>query len=62
MNLNEIKAAVESGKTVHWANAGYRVVKGASGFLIVYESGDAIGLTWADGETLNGEPGEFFTA
>lgn len=58
MNLSEIKAAVEAGKVVHWSNEGYTV----KGDLIVHHSGSAIGLTWADGVTLNGKECDFFIA
>ena len=62
MTLDEIKAAVESGKTVCWSNRGTHVVKDKIGqWLIVTQSnGYATGLTWRDGVTLNGEPEEFF--
>lgn len=62
MNLQEIKAAVEAGKTVHWASTNYTVIKdSADQWLIKCKSNSSvIGLTWQDGETLNGKPGEFF--
>lgn len=66
MTLAEIKGAVERGDTVHWSNTGYHVSKDRIGqWLIVYTHNghtDAIGLTWTDGVTLNGEPAEFFVA
>lgn len=64
MNLAEIKAAVESGKTVCWSNRGYVVVKDRIGqWLIQFlTNGHCIGLTWTDGRTLNGKPEEFFIA
>lgn len=64
MTLAEIKAAVEAGKTVHWSNTGYVVTKDRLGqFLITFSSnGSTIGLTWADGVTMNGKPEEFFIA
>lgn len=56
----EIKAAVEAGKKVYWQNKSYRVVKDRVGqWLILCDNGSAIGLTWTDGETLNGLPEEF---
>lgn len=58
MNLQEIKAAVAAGKVVHWSNEGYTV----KGDLIVHHSGNAIGLTWVDGVTLNGKECDFFIA
>lgn len=62
MNLAEIKAAVDRGYKVFWGNKGYQVIKDNIGeYLIVYlPTGDAIGLTHRDGQTLNGQPEEFF--
>lgn len=66
MTLEEIKAAVMAGKTVHWQNSAYTVIRDRLGqFLIQYSSGrnaNWIGLTWADGVTLNGQPGDFYVA
>jgi hypothetical protein len=71
MTLQEIKNAVESGKTVHWATKAYTVLKnqlrdGTHQWLIAYNHGqrDAnyIGLTWRDGVTVNGRPEQFFIA
>jgi len=64
MNIKDIKAAVDEGKTVHWANAGYVVRKDGLGqYLIVYlPNGSAIGLTNRAGTQLNGAEGEFFIA
>jgi len=69
MTLQEIKNAVESGKTVHWATKAYTVLKdqlrdGTHQWLIAYLHGTAnanyIGLTWMDGTTVNGRPEQFF--
>lgn len=61
MTLQEIKDAIEAGKTVCWKHDGYGVVKGGSGYLIVCLHNDyTIGLTWRDGVTMNGEPEDFF--
>lgn len=62
MNLNEIKQAVETGKTIHWASKAYRVVKDSIGqWLIVCDvNNHAVGLTWRDGVTMNGKPTDFF--
>lgn len=65
MQLEEIKRAVDAGQVVHWANDGYRVIKGGLGrYLIVYGMGttrmNCIGLTHQDGRTLNGRPEEFY--
>jgi hypothetical protein len=62
MTLIEIKQAISDGKTVHWANKGYTVIKDVNGqYLINYDNKDFIGLTWLDGVTLNGRESEFFT-
>lgn len=64
MTLDEIKAAVESGQTVHWANENYRVIHDDTGqWLIMCDSNKScIGLTWRDGATMNGEPEQFYIA
>jgi hypothetical protein len=64
LTLQEIKAAIEAGKTVHWASEGYVVVKGKheQWFILFPSNGHCIGLTWQDGITLNGRPDEFFIA
>lgn len=66
MNLEQIKAAVDAGTPVFWRNEDYRIIKDGTGrYFIVYDAGGRrenwIGLTWSDGETMNGEPDEFFT-
>ena len=62
MKLEEIKAAVDAGNRVHWANSGYVVTcDGLGQYLITFSrNGSAIGLTSEDGTLLNGQPGEFF--
>ena len=61
MTLEQIKAAVESGKTVYWKNDAYRVVKDRLGqWLLMCSNGSATGLTWQDGVTLNGSPEDFY--
>ena len=68
MTLTEIKAAIDQGKTVHWSNTGYRVIKDKIGqYLIGWNIGgrgeNYIGLTWQDGVTMNcNSPDEFFIA
>lgn len=74
MTLEEIKAAVLAGKTVHWSNPGYVVVHvagradkdgtpAADRWLIRCAfNGSCIGLTWRDGTTVNGRPEEFYVA
>lgn len=62
MTLDQIKAAVEAGKTVHWANDVYVVIKDKLGqwFIQCVPNKHYVGLTWRDGITLNGEPEEFY--
>lgn len=64
MTLDEIKAAVDAGQTVHWANTGYVVQKDRLGqYLITYvPNGSCIGLTDRGGHRLNGKETEFFVA
>jgi hypothetical protein len=64
MTLDEIKAAVDAGQTVHWANTGYVVHKDRLGqYLITYvPNGSCIGLTDRSGYWLNGKEAEFFIA
>ena len=64
MTLDEIKAAVDAGQTVHWANTGYVVHKYRLGqYLITYvPNGSTIGLTDREGHWLNGKEAEFFIA
>lgn len=64
MNIEDIRTAVDAGKTVHWANTGYVVREDSLGqYLIVYlPNGSAIGLTNRAGTQLNGAEGEFFIA
>ena len=62
MTLDEIKAAVDAGQTVHWVNTGYVVHKDRLGqYLITYvPNGSCIGLTDRGGHRLNGKEAEFF--
>ena len=62
MKLEEIKASVESGKTVHWAQEQYRVIKADNGGWLVMcdTNGHCIGLTHLDGVTMNGKEEDFF--
>lgn len=63
MTLEEIKAAVAHGKTVHWSNEYYTVICDKHNqWMIKGQNGHCIGLTWADGETMNGKPEEFYIA
>jgi hypothetical protein len=63
MSLEQIKAAIASGKHVHWMHEGYEVTRDKAGqYHITFTATcDCIGLTWSDGVTLNGKPWDFFT-
>lgn len=61
MSVDEIKKAVLGGKTVHYKSESYKVVCHEDQWLIVsLKTSHRIGLTWADGETMNGKPTDFF--
>jgi hypothetical protein len=62
MTLSEIKTAITEGKRVFHQSANYEVIRDNIGqYLIRCRSNDyCIGLTWRDGETMNGEENEFF--
>lgn len=64
MTLQQIKEAVNQGKTVHWSNKGYRVFKDNldQWFILCDQNQYMIGLTWRDNVTLNGKPEQFFLA
>ncbi|SFM72059.1 hypothetical protein [Shimia aestuarii] len=64
MTLEEIKAAVDAGLIVHWANTGYRVHRDGFGqYLITFlPNGSTIGLTDRSGQRLNGDEAQFFIA
>jgi hypothetical protein len=64
MNLAQIKTAIAEGKTVNWKNASYVVIKDNLGqyFIRCDINQHHIGLTWLDGETLNGKEEDFFIA
>jgi len=64
MTLDEIKSAVNEGKTVHWSHEGYVVRKDSIGQfnIICLQNDNCIGLTCQDGKTMNGKPEEFFIA
>jgi hypothetical protein len=63
MKLAEIRRAVDEGLIVHWQNREYEVIRSSmhSAYLIRSRAtGHCIGLTWADGVTLNGKEEDFF--
>lgn len=60
MTLEEIKAAVDAGKIVHWSNERYTVIKDKWGnYLIVCGNGYATGLTDSNG-AMNELPELFY--
>lgn len=63
MNPQQIKTAIDNGQRVYWKHPGYQVIRDSLGqYLIRCElNGSCIGLTWRDGETLNGAPEDFHT-
>lgn len=63
MNLTEIIKAIDDGKKVYWNNKAYKVVKDKNNEYLIkcISNGHCIGLTWADGKTLNAKENEFFT-
>ncbi|QDT23517.1 hypothetical protein [Gimesia chilikensis] len=62
MKLEQIKKEVEMGKSVYWKNHSYKVVLTSKGewFIKCLINNHCIGLTWADGVTLNGNEEDFF--
>lgn len=63
MKIAEIRRAVDEGLRVHWQNPEYEVIRSSvdSRYLIRSSAtGHCIGLTWADGDTLNGKEEDFF--
>lgn len=62
MTLQEIKDAVQAGKTVHCGCDGYIIhYDDIAGYLIMCEwNGFCIGLTHQDSVTMNGDPEEFY--
>jgi hypothetical protein len=63
MKLAEILRAVDEGLKVHWQNKSYEVVCSSKNrrYLIRCQATDhSIGLTQADGSTLNGREEDFF--
>ena len=63
MKLAEIRRAVDEGLMVHWQNREHEVIRSSmhpSYFIRSTATGHCIGLTWADGWTLNGKEEDFF--
>lgn len=66
MTLQEIKDAVNAGKIVYWVHEGYKVIRFGYNndyeYYIQFRTGNVLGLTHADGVTLNGDESEFYIA
>lgn len=64
MNLEQIKAAVKAGKTVHCGTGAYIVIEDNKGQWMIKctLNNYCIGLTHQDGVTLNGKEADFFIA
>ena len=62
MKLQEIKQAIEEGKTVCCQNDAYRVIKDSKNQYLIkcVLNNYCIGLTWADDVTLNGKEEDFY--
>lgn len=60
MTLQQIKEAVDRGETVYWSSHLYKVIKDDNDYYIKAPS-MLIGLTWADGKTLNGKEEDFYS-
>jgi hypothetical protein len=66
MTLQEIITAVQAGHRVYWSNGAYEVKAigdntNPNNYSIVCSvNGSVIGLTWTDGQTLNGNEGDFY--
>lgn len=60
MNANEIKTAIDQGKKVFWSNNTYEVIKDNKNQYLIKNGDYCIGLTWADGTTLNGKEEDFY--
>ena len=69
MDLEEIMGHIVTGGTVHWKSDLYTVEVWVDGFheicsqnfqIVCKTNGHAIGLTWTDGVTLNGNEKDFY--
>ncbi len=61
MTLEEIKSAIDAGKTVCWSHTGYEVrLKNGNYNIVCLSNNHCIGLTWEDGVTMNGKEKDFF--
>jgi hypothetical protein len=64
MNAHDIRQAVDAGQRICWKSEAYEVIRDRLGqyFIRCSMNGHVIGLTWQDGETLNGKAEDFFLA
>jgi hypothetical protein len=61
MTVQQIKDAVLQGNKVLWKSPSYEVIRDSKDqWLIACSNGHSIGLTWADGITLNGNEQDFY--
>lgn len=63
MTIQEIKKAVDQGKTVYWLSGMYEVIKDKNGDYLIKctSNGSCTGLTNLAGNKLNGLETDFFT-
>jgi hypothetical protein len=55
MTLSDIKQAVEAGKSVHWANDGYSVIKGKAGYFVRFDSNEYLTPLERNGVLIDNE-------
>ena len=62
MTLQEIKDAVDAGKTVHWHNNRYHVIKDIYGdyFTVDIHNDSCVGLQRRDTGEMIGNPEDFY--
>jgi len=61
MKLGEIKEAISNGESVIWQSPSYEVIKDKNDEYLIKSTvtNHCIGLTWADGVTLNAKEEDF---
>tara|TARA_R100000734_G_scaffold17685_1_gene14084 strand:- start:35 stop:235 length:201 start_codon:yes stop_codon:yes gene_type:complete len=62
MDAQQIRTAIDAGKTVYWHHEGYQVIKDSIGQYLIkcHMNDNYTGLTHKDGITLNGDPDAFY--
>jgi hypothetical protein len=62
MKALEIISAINDGQRVFWKSNAYEVIKDSKNQYLIQcaHNGHCIGLTWADGQTLNGKESDFY--